>query len=61
MSVKLNPPSSAVVVTVADEAAGRYLSAGWTKVQAKAKPKPTQTEEKKAEEAPARSRSPRSR
>ena len=61
MSVKLNPPSSAVVVTVADEAADRYLSAGWTKVQAKTKPKPTQTEEKKAEEAPARSRSPRSR
>lgn len=61
MSTRLNPPSSAVVVTVADEAAGRYLSAGWTKVQAKAKPKPIQTEEKKAEEAPARRRSSRSR
>jgi len=59
MSVRLNPPSSAVVVTVADEAADRYLSAGWTKVQAKAKPKPARTEEKKVEEEPARRRSSR--
>lgn len=61
MSVHLNPPSSAVVVTVADEAADRYLSAGWTKVKPKATPKPARTEEKKAEEAPARRRSSRSR
>ena len=56
MTVRLNPPSSAVVVSVADEVAEKYLSAGWTKVQAKAKPKPARTEEKKVEEAPARRR-----
>lgn len=61
MTVKLNPPSSAVVVTVADEAAEKYLSAGWTKVKPKARPKPTRTEEEKADEAPARRRSSRSR
>lgn len=59
MPVKLNPPSSAVVVTVADEGADRYLSSGWTKVKPKAKPKPAPTEQKA--EAQPRHRPSRSR
>ncbi|MDY6054349.1 hypothetical protein [Micrococcus sp.] len=56
MPVKLNPPSSTVVVTVADDAADKYLAAGWRKVAPA--PEPT-VEKEKASEAPARRRAAR--